>query len=138
MNGSRPNRLRETRPRRGGDRTATRWALLCALLFAFVWQGAVVQTHNHFDRGVALEAAKPGASGADKATDRQAPADSPASCPICREVANIGAVLLPAPVTFAAPAPVAFRAAPVRLPNLSFFEPPRTTRSRAPPAPLQA
>lgn len=138
MNGSRPNRLRETRTPRGGQRTVTRWALLCALLLAFVWQGAVVQTHNHFDRGVALEAAGLAPAGAGKATDRQAPADSPANCPICREVANIGAVLLPAPVALAAPAPVAFRAAPVRLPILSFFAPPRTTRSRAPPQRLQA
>ncbi|WP_171015339.1 MULTISPECIES: DUF2946 family protein [unclassified Sphingomonas] len=111
--------------------------LLCVLLLAFVWQGAVVQTHNHFDRGVVLGAADSGWTGIGKAADRQAPADSPANCPICREVANVAAVLLPASVSLAAPAPVAFHTAPAHLPILSFFKPPRTARSRAPPLPLQ-
>ncbi len=50
----------------GIDRDAV-GKLLCVLLFrVFVWQGAVVQTHNHFDRGVVLGAADAGWTGVSK------------------------------------------------------------------------
>lgn len=116
-----------------------RLAFLLAVLTAFSWQSFVAQTHQHpgLDPASAAIAtrtadAAPGVSGA------QSPFDQPASCPICREIAHAGAYLLPTPVTFDAPAPVAFwRAdAPSFRPVLAKRS--HAWQSRAPPLQLQA
>jgi len=112
-------------------------AVLFAALLAFSWQSFVVQTHIHFEPYPASGVAIGHSAVADPGPAR-GPADTPANCPICHEIAHGGVYLLPTLAAFEAPAP-----APVWQPvttQLAHLASKRSHawRSRAPPALLQA
>jgi len=118
-----------------GRRLGAGWlALLFATLFAFTSQSIVLGTHQHND-GVVASAAD---TAVKASSGKGAPADSPANCPICRELAHSGAYLASAPVAFALPASFdAWQVATiVSWPRIA--QPPLGWRSRAPPLQLQA
>ncbi|WP_448663265.1 hypothetical protein ACG3SL_00890 [Sphingomonas sp. CJ20] len=122
-------------PRRRAD--ALRTLLLWAVLLAFAWQAIVTQTHRHFDAIQQLAMWAPTAV-ADDGSRTDSPFDSPANCPVCRETAHAGPLLLPPAITIALVAPVSFRAAAIVARPLARLEPSHNWRSRAPPEPLQA
>ena len=66
------------------------------------------------------------------------PADSPANCPICRELAQSGAYLASAPVAFDLPAPFHGWQVASIVSWHHIAQPPLGWRSRAPPLQLQA
>jgi hypothetical protein len=93
-----------SRPPRTGRRLGAGWiAVLLAMLVVFSWQSFVAQTHNHFDRTPIATAAGTTGAVAASSSDRNSPYDSPANCPICREIAQSGAYLPPAPIVLPAP-----------------------------------
>lgn len=132
--GMRPDRtLALTMPAASTVNRAAWFATMVALLLAFTWQSFIVQTHRHYDFSAATSA-----SLAVQQPGKSSPADLPASCPICSELAHVGQAVLPTPVTIAAPAP-----APVWLTTtaplaLSRSERSHAWQSRAPPTHLQA
>jgi hypothetical protein len=73
------------------------------MLVVFSWQSFVAETHNHFARASVSTTA--GAAGQVTTTpsDQNSPFDSPANCPICREIAQSAAYLPPAPIVLPAP-----------------------------------
>ena len=109
-------------------------AVLLVTLLAFAWQGFVTQTHEHYQ-----PQAHPGVVVATGGVSHlRTPADSSDTCPICREMAQAGHYISPAPLVLfdrekfshwvtATPALVLV----VRLLSHSW-------QSRAPPAQLQA
>lgn len=118
-----------------GQRLGKAWlAVLFATLFAFASQSIVLGTHQHVE-GVVTSAAD---TAVKASTGQGAPADSPANCPICRELAHSGAYLASAPAAFDLPAPFdAWQVATiVSWPRIA--QPPLGWRSRAPPIQLQA
>lgn len=119
-----------------GPRPAKPLVILWALLLALLWQSVTAQAHQH--RPVGLDTSQSERSLANK-TGRDEPApDSPKTCPICLEVANIGPALLPAPVTIATPAAIAFFTTALRPLHLQRSSRSHVWRSRAPPHQLQA
>ena len=110
-----------------------RWFVLLAALFAFSWQNVVAATHHHSRTETVsrVDSGKPG-SAAQPATQGD-PQDSPANCPICRELAHTAYYLPPAPVALTAPlstvAPRAVVAALALAPGQRWHG----WRSRAPP-----
>lgn len=136
MDVTRKPKLRSKR----NDRQGRAWlALVAVLLFAVCWQSFVTQTHRHYEAGAVSAAASVGIGGsaADNA-DKQSPSRLPDNCPLCREVAHAGPVLIPAQIEVAAPvaAPVL---AVVSVPaSESFARRSHLWRSRAPPHQLQA
>lgn len=136
----------DPRQRTGGDRhdgagparprLAARWhALLLVLLLSLSWQTVVLGTHRHLPAATSWILAADG-KRAD-APDRQVPADQPAGCAICAELATAGAYLIPTAATLAAPAREAFHFAPSRLTALALPAPKRGWQSRAPPIRIQ-
>lgn len=69
-------------------------------LIALAWQSIAIQSHVHFDSG-AMQAA---VHGSTRLQHRNAPADTPADCPICRQFAHAGHYLPPVAPTLATPA----------------------------------
>ena len=114
-------------------------AVLFATLFAFTSQSIVAGTHQHLERdSVSTTVAVASDTVAKSAPGAGDPVDSPANCPICRELAHSGSYLLPASFVFAAPLPFdGWRdvATPV---GLALVQPSLGWRSRAPPLQLQA
>ena len=134
--GRRADRLRAVSARRlWPSRMRAGWlAVVGAVLVAFLSQSVVLQTHQHF--GVAaISAAATGNpdAAAPQKPDRQSPADQPANCPICRELAHAGPVLPPAPIAFDAPAPISFQLAVINRPRLTIVRRAHGWQSRAPP-----
>src|SRR5438034_493750 len=81
------------------DRIGMRRIVLAwALLFALFWQSFVAQTHRHYD-SARQDTAAWSLVHAESDSKQQIPADSPADCPICREIASAGPVLLSQPIT---------------------------------------
>jgi hypothetical protein len=119
----------------GSLKRATWFAMMMAILLAFTWQSFVTQTHRHYD---ALSAAAATTGVAVQQAGKSSPADLPASCPICSELAHAGQVILPAPVTLAAPIESPVWLASTTPLALSRAERSHAWRSRAPPASLQA
>jgi hypothetical protein len=116
-----------------------RWvAVLLAALLAFTWQSFVTQTHVHF--GLERNSAAAGSSAAapSRPIATQSSTDLPADCVFCQEVAHAGHYLLPAPIAFQAPEPVAAWLLTIPLPVLTRNARSHAWRSRAPPLPLQA
>ena len=115
----------------------SRWLVLFAALFAFSWQSVVTATHHHPGTGFAarVDAGKPapvvqsGKSGA--------PEDSPANCPICRELAHTAHYLPPAPIVFAAPLSATAQRVTVAALSLAPGQRWHGWRSRAPPSLLR-
>ena len=96
-----------SRPPRSGRRLGAGWvAVLLAMLLAFSWQSFVAQTHNHFASAPISTAAAGTNVAAASSSDRNSPFDSPANCPICREIAQSAAYLPPAPIVLPAPQPM--------------------------------
>jgi len=93
-----------SRPPHSGRRLGAGWvAVLLAMLLVFSWQSFVAQTHNHFASAqISTNASTVGAAEAST-SDRNSPFDSPANCPICREIAQSAAYLPPAPIVLPAP-----------------------------------
>ena len=108
-----------------------RVALLWMLLFAFVWQGFVAQTHRH-PNPVAIAAATTLASP-DQSPAGDQPSDTPANCSICRELASSGPALLPVAAAIAAPGDLPFVEAAASLPRPTLVRRTRPWQSRAPP-----
>lgn len=93
-----------SRPSRSGRRLSAGWvAVLVAMLVAFSWQSFVAETHNHFARAQISTDAHATGIVAKPASGRNSPFDSPANCPICREIAQSAAYLPPAPIVLPAP-----------------------------------
>lgn len=122
-----------------GGRLANAWrAMLLAMMLAVGWQGFVAQTHRH------PEGASPFASATvlvDVAAgaDHKTPLKLPDSCPICRELAHAGSMLLPTPAQVAPPALTAAPTAETRTAIPSNLQPvSHRWQSRAPPIHLQA
>ena len=113
-------------------------AVLLAMLVAFSWQSFVAETHNHFVRAqISTTADTPGAV-ATPSSDENSPFDSPANCPICREIAQSAAYLPPAPIVLPAPqAMLVWLVAGLAF-GLILERRSLGWRSRAPPIQLQA
>ncbi len=111
-----------------------RWLVLFAALFAFCWQSVAAATHHHpqTESASRIDAGKPGSVAQPRTQgDSQ---DSPANCPICRELAHTANYLSPAPIIFTAPlsaTPQRIAVAPL---SLSVGQRWHGWRSRAPPA----
>lgn len=111
-----------------------RWFALLAALFAFSLQSFVAETHRHprAETESRLTVGKP--DGTAQPGKPRAPADSPANCSICRELAHTAYYLPPAPISFNAP----MAAFALLLVAAALFLTPRRPshgwRSRAPPA----
>jgi hypothetical protein len=114
-------------------------ALILALLFAVSWQSFVTQTHNHYDlgfvsAGTAAQADELYAPKTDTArSGKHTPTQLPDDCPLCREVAHAGAVLLPPSIEIAAPALIASWVAVAALIALALAGRSHAWQSRAPP-----
>ena len=118
--------------RPGGARRATWFATMVAILLAFSWQSFVAQTHRHYSAAAATAT-----SAQLQSPGKSSPSDLPATCPICSELAHAGQVILPAPVTLAAPAESPIWLATTAPLTLSRTERSHAWRSRAPPIQLQ-
>lgn len=74
----------------------TRWyALVLAVLIGFAAQSVATQGHVHFNPVSAHAALKP---------LHRAPADNPATCPLCRDLAQAGHYLTPVAILLDPPA----------------------------------
>ncbi len=71
-------------------------------MLAFSWQSVIAETHQHVPPAAASRAVA-ATHGGGKPAPSRAPTDSPANCPICRELAHATHYLPPAPIVFAAP-----------------------------------
>ena len=93
-----------SRPSRSGRRLGAGWvAVLLAMLVAFSWQSFVAETHNHFARAPLPTTANAARPVTTSSSDQNSPFDSPANCPICREIAQSAAYLPPAPIVLPVP-----------------------------------
>lgn len=112
--------------------------LLLTALLAFSWQSIVAQSHVHFDARTYKQLGIEGDSSAARQTAERSPADLPADCPICREIAHAGHYLQPAPLALAAPETgvVWIAISPWR--TLTLRQRRHAWHSRAPPNLLQA
>jgi hypothetical protein len=117
----------------GGLKRASWFAMMMAILLAFTWQSFVAQTHRHYDASASRTA-----NLALQQAGKSSPSDLPATCPICGELAHAGQVILPTPVTIAAPAESPVWLATTAPLSLSRADRSHAWRSRAPPLPLQA
>jgi hypothetical protein len=134
-------RTRHSRDRRrhvSGANLRLRWIVLLAALLAFSWQSVVAETHRHVP-GEAISGPLTARQGQQaQSADSRTPADAPATCPICRELAHANHYLPPTPFAFSAPrAPVELRPATVPV-AWAVHRSAHDWRSRAPPLPLQA
>lgn len=111
----------------------SRWLVLFAALFAFSWQSVVTATHHHPGAGFAsrVDAGKPGPVA--QSGKSGAPEDSPANCPICRELAHTAHYLPPAPIVFTAPLSATTQRVAVAALSLAPGQRWHGWRSRAPP-----
>lgn len=112
--------------------------MLLAVLLAFSWQSVVAQTHNHFDGTPFSAKASLRDTAASPTPGRNSPADSPANCPICREIAQSAAYLSPAPIVLPIPQMALVWLAIGLTFGLILERRLLGWRSRAPPTPLQA
>jgi hypothetical protein len=120
-----------------GMTTPARWLILLAALLSFSWQSVVAATHWH-NPSESARTVIVKQDGHGQPAQRGAPSDSPASCPICRELAHASHYLPPAPIVFDAPGPAI---SPVVSASSNLSALPRRWqgwRSRAPPLLLQA
>ena len=132
--GSSGRRVAARTPVRG---SGPRWAVLCAMFFALLWQSLAAQAHRHLDLPLASAQVSVFADGVG-GSEPGSPFDSPADCSFCRELAHAGPLLLPAAISIEAPIEAAFRITPTRLHTLALLARAPLWRSRAPPLPLQA
>lgn len=119
--------------RASGPGQAKRLILLCALLFALLWQGVIAQAHQHRQIGFSAQAER---SIANDRRDDSAP-DTARNCPIC-EAASAGPALLPTQVVVETPAAFAFFSTTFRPRQLQRPSRSHLWQSRAPPHQPQA
>jgi hypothetical protein len=112
--------------------------VLLAMLLVFSWQSFVAQTHNHFASAPISTTAGTVRAVAASTSDRNSPFDSPANCPICREIAQSAAYLPPAPIILPAPQPILFWLVAGLAFGLILERRSLGWHSRAPPTHLQA
>ena len=80
-----------------------RWLVLTvAVMLMLVWPGIFVQTHVHFLVGAANQSGA-GANVRVGLTKDRSPADDPATCPLCRELAQASHFLSPGTPGLSAP-----------------------------------
>ncbi|MEO9131203.1 MAG: DUF2946 family protein [Sphingomonas sp.] len=117
---------------------ARRFAIVCAMLLAILWQSFVTQTHIHFDPAAYASTIANDAGAPAQLKTGQAPTDLPATCPICQQIAHAGSYLSPTTVALQPPVPVDLWRSVT--PSLAPTLPQRSHawQSRAPPHPLQA
>ena len=128
-----------SRPPHPGRRLGAGWAaVLLAMLVVFSWQSFVAETHNHFARASISTAANATVPVTTTSSDRNSPFDSPANCPICREIAQSAAYLPPAPIILPAPQTMLVWLVAGLAFGLTLERRSLGWRSRAPPIPLQA
>jgi hypothetical protein len=128
-----------SRPPRPGRRLGAAWvAVLLAMLVVFSWQSFVAETHNHFARASISTAANATAPVTTSSSDQNSPFDSPANCPICREIAQSAAYLPPAPIVLPAPQAMLVWLVVGLAFGLILERRSLGWRSRAPPTQLQA
>ena len=123
---------------RGSTNGGLQAFILVAALLAFVWQSFVVQTHihSHFVAVSASAASDP--HNATHVTNNPATPRRPANCPMCQEIAQAGAYLLPAAILFTAPSTEANIAHVVSaLPSVPARQS-HAWQSRAPPLSFEA
>lgn len=89
------------------QRPAWKQALAALLLLVFAVQNYVVQTHIHFAPAHAASALAVSQHNPAPAN----PADDPATCPVCQDLAAAGHYLTPAPLAFGLPGFIAVAAA---------------------------
>jgi len=117
----------------------SRWAaVLLAALLAFCWQSFVTQTHLHFEPSTYGALVTGQGSPVAQADTGKNSSDTPATCPICQEIAHGGLYLLPTPAALTPPEPAAAWQAVVAPPARAVNTPSHAWRSRAPPIQLQA
>jgi hypothetical protein len=114
------------RPSRRGWRET---AVLLLALLAFCWQSAVTQTHIHFHSDSLRSAT---AQGELRAAHHGKGSD-PADCLLCKELAQSGHYLTPAPILLVIPAGLAFLAPDAAERLARRLTNSHSWRSRAPP-----
>ena len=102
-----PARRGQPASRRGRRTAAERgWlALVLAVLFCFCLQTSVVQAHFHVGTPAPADARAAAAGTATHAIRTPVRPDTPASCPICRELVYAGHFLPGAPPSVPVPVP---------------------------------
>lgn len=119
---------------------SARWrVLLLAVLFAFLAQSFLVQTHRHFKpvSGFTPALAKVDTDG-PKQPNPKTPSDPQSGCQICREIAHADQFVLPTPVELEVRALATFWVAVASIPRLTIDRRSHAWQSRAPPHPFQA
>jgi len=130
---------RATAHRRLGDRMRSGWvALLLAVTVSLSWQSLLSQTHQHPASTFAPIAAKLLGDKASANHPDGKSTDQPADCPICRQIAQAGHYLSPAPVSFSPPIVAPLAVAVVPTPSIVLARRSHAWQSRAPPSLLQA
>ena len=112
-----------------GGHVALRMAVILTAIAALLWQSFIVQTHIHYP-AVAVHAAT-------GVSHRAHPAEAPADCPICREMAQAAAYLTPTSPPLAEPARAHFLLAELPITASVFVAFAPAWRSRAPPPALR-
>jgi hypothetical protein len=109
------------------------------MLLLVGWQSFITQTHQHFASGAFAVGTTADARSPDSLQSHDgSPANVPAACLICREIAHAGTYLLPAPLTLEAPPLATFWVAVAILLGLTLAQSSHAWQSRAPPHRLQA
>jgi hypothetical protein len=113
--------------------------LAFAILLSLVWQSVLLQTHSHLPLpSAAQQSLHHHDEGGAGLASGHAPSDDPSNCPICREMAQAGHYLLPAPFAILA---VAGSPIVLALPHFLLWpgrHEPHGWYGRGPPEPLQA
>ena len=117
---------------------ARRFAIVCSMLLAILWQSFVTQTHIHAEPGMYAVAIADSAGKPAQLKAGQAPSDLPATCPICQEIAHAGSYLSPTIVAFQPPIPVGLWRYVAPSLAATLHQRSHAWQSRAPPTQLQA
>ena len=112
-------------------------AVLIATLLAFTWQSFVTQTHEHYRPRAHLVVAG-ATSELSNLKAQNAPTDPSDTCPICREMAQAGHYISPAPFVFFERETLAHGVAATPALVLVVRLVSHSWQSRAPPRQLQA
>ena len=129
--------IRLIRPTRLDGTIRSRIAVLF-LVLAVLFQGGIVQTHNHLGSGIVSASdqyADPGVPTVSRslATGKSQPT-APPSCPLCQDQALFGSYMLATPAAFAPPVAIQAWYLPTLLLSSVVRQSSHAWRSRAPPA----
>ena len=124
----------EHRSTSGGLRTF----VLLAALFTFLWQSFVVETHLHAHlAAVSVTTASHNIQKQADVGNNPAAPKLPVNCPLCQELAQSGAYLVPAAVLFASPPIIEVTAPMVSVLHSAPDGRSHAWQSRAPPVPFE-